>query len=311
VTTLGYKQLEARPQFQALHIRRAIPALLSFSIDWAFIGFSLFLVSQNFLFLPIALVIIGSKQRALSNLVHDASHGNLMDHLPSNDFYANCFAAYPMFETAQNYRKSHLEHHRHLGKRGLDPDSDSHFRYGYDDASPELKEPVRLYTRLLFNSSAWKDSFFGQFPNLKAYEKLQVVLWWGIVLAVLTFCFAGNGSLLFAFIWILARATTFHAIRVFAEFLDHTSLPLGSSLSFTRNLPHRGVLAALFHPHEDTFHLVHHLFPKIPHHQLRKAHELLKSNTQYKKAHHCDSYFWGEHSAISCWVGQCSSGGAV
>lgn len=92
---------------------------------------------------------------------------------------------------------------------------------------------------------------------------------------------------------------------MFSEFLDHTGLKPGGIYSFTRNLPHTGILRFLFHPHQDTYHLTHHFLPNIPHYHLKKADSLLRRDSQYLSAHHCDSYFFGKHSALNCWVGKC------
>ncbi|MGS0645924.1 fatty acid desaturase [Staphylococcus hominis] len=43
--------------------------------------------------------------------------------------------------------------------------------------------------------------------------------------------------------------------------------------------------------HHDNYHLVHHLFPAIPHYHLRKAHEILMKDEAYRNAHHCTGFF--------------------
>lgn len=297
-----------KKSFRALHKRLPFRVALAFLFDWLLIILSVLLASQSLLFFPVSLLLIGSRQRALSNLVHDASHGNLLSNRKMNDFLTNVFAAYAGFESVANYRRGHFKHHRFLGLKGLDPDTDSHFRYGFDDSKPRQEPPFSLYVSLLLSPSSWKDSVFGPFTQLSFAEKAQVLIWWGVILVSITLVSGLSAMFLFLFLWIVARGTSYHAIRVFAEFLDHTGLPLGSSLSFTRNLPHRGLFSSLVHPHEDTYHLIHHLFPRIPHHQLRQAHQVLNQSSQYLRAHHCDSYFFGQHSAVACWTGRCNQG---
>jgi fatty acid desaturase len=294
--------------FRSLHQRLPVRVALAFLFDWLLIILSVLLASQSLLFFPVSLLLIGSRQRALSNLVHDASHGNLFSNRKMNDFFANFFSAYAVFETVGNYRRGHLKHHQFLGLTGLDPDTDSHLRYGFDDSKPRKEPPFSLYVSLILSPSSWKDSVFGQFTQLSFVEKAQVFVWWGVILGSITLVAGLSVMFLFLFLWIVARGTSYHAIRVFAEFLDHTGLPVGSSLSFTRNLPHRGLFSSIVHPHEDTYHLIHHLFPRIPHHQLRQAHQVLNQSSVYLRAHHCDSYFFGQHSAVSCWIGLCNQG---
>lgn len=58
--------------------------------------------------------------------------------------------------------------------------------------------------------------------------------------------------------------TSYQAVRLFAEFLDHAGLEPGTVIGFTRNLLQHGLADHFFHPHDDHYHLVHHLLPNVP-----------------------------------------------
>ena len=304
-------QLAFRGQKERLALIRlkkssAIKSLLAFGIDWLLISTSVVVVAKfSLAFLPLSLLIIGSRQRALSNLIHDASHRNLFPQNRLNDWITNFFAAFPMLESVRFYRNSHMLHHRHLGSGTLDPDSASHLRYGYHDLNLHKKNAFQLYLKLILNRKSLKDSFFGNIFSLSLEEKLFVLLEWLMALALISILFEINLAITYFLLWNLSRATTYHAIRIFSEFLDHTGLRPDSILEFTRTLPHSGMWSFLFHPHEDTYHLAHHLIPKVPHYHLKKAHDILLNQPIYQNAHHCDGYFTGNHSALNCWIGQC------
>lgn len=286
-----------------------LKSVCAFGVDWLVVLLAVGLFCLNPLYFGIiSIVLIGSRQRALSNLVHDASHWNLFSNKRVNDIVANVFAALPMFDTVEGYRKSHLDHHRYLGDIEKDPDAKNHIRYGYDDLNPPTENPLGVYLSLLLNSNTFKDSTVSGLLSLPVRGFLKVVAWWGILCGTLAVVFGLKISALFFGLWMLSRATTYHAIRLFAEFSDHAGLRLGSIIDFTRNMPHKGVLKSLFHPHEDTFHLIHHLLPKVPHYHLREMNAMLAVSPVYQNAHHCDAYFQGSHSAIDCWMGRCKGG---
>ena len=300
------KKRISQEEYKLLMKPVGIKSCASFALDWAAVLLSAFAVwKMGALAAPIAILVIGSRQRALSNLVHDASHGNLFSNRKVNDAVANILGAYPMLDTVEVYRKSHMDHHRHLGSLEHDPDSKSHLRYGYNDNDPTKASAWWIYRELIFNFSSWKDSNFGSLLSLGFRAQLNIFVSNLFLMGAVALIVGTEFTITLGALWVLARATSYHVIRLFAEFLDHAGLEQGTVLSFTRNLPHNGLLAQIFHPHEDTYHLIHHLLPKIPHYKLAEAHEVLNQNEKYRSAHHCDSYFSGNHTALSCLEGCC------
>ena len=130
-------------------------------------------------------------------------------------------------------------------------------------------------------------------------------MWWALLLGALALAAGPAGALVFAVLWIVARMTVFHGITVFREISDHVGLQPGSVLGFTRNSPHKPVLSFFLHPHENNYHLTHHLAPTVPCHRLRAAHKIFMQVPEYAAAHQCDSYFSGRRSVIACWVRGC------
>ncbi len=299
------KQTTAQQQITNLHRANGLWSICAFGMDWSLIIFACFLATKGWVALICSLVIIGSRQRALSNLVHDSSHRNLFVTPKLNDVIGNFFAAFAMFDTVAAYRKSHLMHHRFLGDTSIDPDAISHGRYGYDDQDPVKEKASKTYASLLLNERAFLDSVSGNLRALSLKERMSMAMWWGTVTVGSTLFFGGANTFLFILMWVVSRGTSYHVIRIFAEFLDHTGLDARSTIKFTRNLPHQNVWAFLLHPHQDTYHLAHHIFMGVPHYKLREIDALLMKTKIYREAHHCDSYFIGNHSAVSCWIGNC------
>ena len=297
---------EVKEKLRELRKPSEFKSSVSIAIDWAIIFFGYFLILNSYLLIPVGILLIGSRQRAISNLSHDASHVNLFRNKFINDMVSNLFCALPMFETVQVYRRSHNQHHQHLGDLKKDPDSCAHLGYGYNDSLPWKGNPVLNYARLILNLKAIKSSLFGSLFSLSAKDKTILAAWWVSVIALVSAVATLKISIIAASCWFVAKVTSYHMIRIFAEFLDHSGLDNKSVISFTRNLPHKGILRFIFHPNCDTYHIVHHLYPKIPHYNMAKADRILTYRVDYTFAHHCDSYFFGNHSAVDCWVGRCA-----
>ena len=294
-----------RKSFFDLKRSNALKSIISIVLDISIIVVAYFLLFESLIFMPVSLIVIGSRQRAISNLTHDASHVNLFSSRFLNDALANVFCAFPMFETISFYRGNHHKHHQFLGDIKRDPDSVSHLMYGYDDSNPWKGNPFKNFYRLIFNLQSLKSSLLGSLLNISFKEIIMVLSWWISMGLLLISCFGVQPTLLILCTWFLSKMTTYHLIRIVAEFLDHSGLRNEGIVNFSRNLPHDGFLRYIFHPNCDTFHLVHHLYPKIPHYNLREANKYINSNVDYLAAHHCDSYFFGKHSALDCWVGKC------
>jgi fatty acid desaturase len=302
---LSHSQIE---KLKNLRTPSNAKSIISISIDWSLIICAFLLLNYSIQLLPITLLIVGSRQRAISNLTHDASHVNLFTNIVINDFISNIFCALPMYETVSKYRESHIKHHRFLGDVERDPDSRSHLNYGYDDRCPWKGSPAKNYMKIILNPRGIFSSFFGSLFRLHPKDYIYLTCWWMGFAMLLSNLFSIQITFIVFGTWHLSKLTTYHLIRIFAEFLDHTGLENSDVISFTRNLPHRGFYRFIFHPNCDTYHIVHHLYPRIPHYNHSKADQILMSRFDYAQSHHCDSYFFGKHSAANCWVGNCREG---
>ena len=250
--------------------------------------------------IPITLLIIGSRQRALGNLLHDASHGSL-DVGRRNDRWAVFCVGPAMFNVLAIYRHAHTTHHNYLGSPAHDPD----FIH-----RPEFHGMGwwRILSHCVFAPEIWRGSFLGHLRPASWRERAWIALWWIGALGLLALAFGGAKTASFALCWLAARATTFHVITTFREINDHVGLTPGGLIAFSRNAPTRGWARMLLHPHNNGYHLAHHLDPRIPFHALPRAYALFRDMPSCRRAHHCDSYFWGKHAIVDCWRGHCPDG---
>lgn len=271
----------------------AIKSAFHLALEYAMIAVAAYLViGISYFFIPISLVLLGSRQRALVVLVHEGSHRNLFGAQRVNDSLTKWLCAIPMFISLDTYREVHGEHHRFLG----DPEHDSDYLH-----NPDLikKGWVKVYFSELFSLESWLGNTFG-YP-LKWKAGRVYLAWWSLI-TIVALCVASVESITtFVILWFAARASVYHAIISFVIISDHVGLVPGGILGFARNHPSGGVLRLIIHPYYNGLHLAHHLLPTVPYHNLKKAHDLLLSEVNYKQAEHCQSYFFGEHSVIFSW----------
>ncbi len=296
--------LNIRNEYKNLHKPIFIYGSFLFLLDWCIIFIVFYICCIMPILIPIMLILAGSKQRALSNLIHDSSHWNLSRNKKLNDFVTDLLGGYPMVSPVTLYRATHLLHHRHLGHPTLDPDSVMHQRYDYNDLMPPYQSWFSNVIYLLFNLKSWKDSLFGSWNELPFKQKLSCCIWWFSFICLFSF-FSSKYALLFTLFWISSRATGFHFVRTIAEFLDHSGLPVGSISKNSRVIINSGWLTKkIFHPHNDIFHALHHFDPSLPNYNLNKAHFLIGNKIKsYNLIKKNDGYLIGKNAALKDLVG--------
>lgn len=288
-------------QLKALHRPRLSRFLAAAAGDWTLIALAaaatITAADTHFVWAvaPVALLIVGNRQRALGNLLHDASHWSMDGNRRRSQILANLLFCWPLWVSMAIYRDEHNRHHRFLGDPTRDPDfihDESRLSRGWLSVwLDQMRAPQLIRSTLL-----------GDMLRMGWTSRLGVLCWWGSVLGLIAAAAGPAGAMIFLALWLGAKATVFHAITAFREISDHVGLQPGSLIGFSRNHPFSSAAGHLIHPHHNGYHLLHHLNPGIPFHALPKAHALLLGWPRYEAGEHCDSYFSGRMSAVRSWV---------
>lgn len=239
-----------------------------------------------------AAVIIGSRQRALMNLVHQASHGKLFRSPALNQWGGKFLAAFPLLTSLSAYTCAHCRHHGSLWADQEDPKTVRYHELGL--VSPMADGARRFWLRHMLAPLLLRHAPFNVraalIPDGEPHrETAERALFWIVALPTLVLSGLGDEILLF---WVVPFCTTFQAIRYFAEMAEHAGLRSDDPWMATRNWRGGTVARFLLSPHSDHYHLTHHLCPAVPHHRLASAHRILMHVPDYAAGHHCDGYFF-------------------
>lgn len=236
-------------------------------------------------FYPLAVLIIGSRQRALATLLHEAAHKTLAKNKYLNWTIGTFFSGYLIFQTMGSYRESHVRfHHGHFGNPNLDPDYKFAIQEGlyHRPQSPQkfvtknivfpfllAKVPSYLYSLI-------KNRLFDE-RNRK--ETIGMILYLAVISSILTLLGWGQYILLF---WLVPYLTTFQIIGWFIEMGEHYPLMNNKvNLYMTRNRHSHWLEKFLTGMHNESYHLVHHLNAKIPFWNVLKAHQIYLQDPNY------------------------------
>ncbi|MFO3688929.1 fatty acid desaturase [Staphylococcus felis] len=287
---------EIRKELKPLMKKNNYSNVIALFVDWFIIIFSTYLaiLTENVFIYILSVILIGSRMRAFDNLMHEASHRLLFTNKHLNKWIACFFVAFPIFTSYTAYCHSHFKHHRNLWDEENDPDTKRYRLVGLDKPQTNTKLFVKnhiIKVLLLFHVPKYIVGTISANLYTKDVPKTEVwarhIFWLTIIIVSIIFKF----WLYVLLFWFVPLLTTFQIIRYWAEMAEHSGLNNDSELTASRNTFGMPWTIFLFHPHHDNYHLVHHLFPAIPHYNLRKAHEILMKDDNYRNAHHCTGFF--------------------
>jgi fatty acid desaturase len=248
------------------------------------------LITSNitWFFYPIALLVIGSRQRALATLMHESAHGILAKNKSLNWVLGTFCSGYLIFQQMTIYKKTHCyEHHCHLGNPELDPDFKLYREEGlYDTQSPRdflvkyIIKPLLLFKVPKYLSYLVYHRLFGRRGDrqesiiMQAYllTLLGASIWFGLWDELILF-------------WLVPYITVFQVLGYFIEVSEHYPL-IGKNtvdLYMTRNRFSPWFEALFTSMHCENFHLVHHLLPSVPFWNQAKANNILQADPNYAR----------------------------
>lgn len=268
--------------------------------DWGWIAFAISSSLWTWEYAPLgfsllvyclAVFVIGARQRGLRVINHQATHKALAKNKVLNFCLATLFGTWLVLESYTGYDDTHNSkyngHHANLGTEN-DVDHRSVVKQGlYDEniSSEDVKKyllsiPFQTpqYILFLLQNRIWN-------PQESKIERVVRLVFFGMVSGISIYL---GWSLFFLLYWLVPLFTTANWIGSFIQLAEHyplisTAIPIDINLSRNRILS--PFLNVFLGTHNEGYHLVHHLFPRLPFWSLKKAHSILMQDTAYADLH--------------------------
>ncbi|HEU4731245.1 MAG TPA: fatty acid desaturase [Kofleriaceae bacterium] len=231
--------------------------------------------------LPLVWFFIGSRFRALGNIMHECAHRTFVASAPWNRRIGHVLG-FIDFSDFTTYADEHFTHHRHLG----DPEADLDYKVRRDLFDPlgplgmhhvrhavTLRHLHRLLRPIVFCRADRPEVAVARAAfNVGLFALAQLVIGWPA----------------FVLYYAVPYITTYQMLRFFSDAVDHAGI-ITEPDEFYRSRNHIHAwpwVNWLIFPGHDQYHLVHHLFPQLPCAHLRRAHELLLDSPEYAAREH-------------------------
>jgi fatty acid desaturase len=228
--------------------------------------------------IPLAAVIIGTRQLGLFILMHDGAHGLLHPNRRVNDWVARWLCSSSLGE----YRPYHLQHHRYV-QQAEDPDLGLSAPFPISRASLKRKL-LRDLTGQTFYKQRIAPLLVGAASDPAsplARNSQELVRGWRFVIGnALGFALFAAAGLWWVWLvmWLLPMATWLPLVTRNRNIAEHALVgrdqadPLRQARTTHANFIERALLA----PYWVNYHLEHHLFTQVPCWKLPQAHALLR-----------------------------------
>ncbi len=243
---------------------------------WSVIGLAMLLGTLWPVTIPLAVLVIGTRQLGLFILMHDAAHGLLHPNRRINDAVARWFCSSSLGE----YRPYHLQHHRYV-QQAEDPDLGLSAPFPISRASLKRKLLRDLSGQTFYKQRVAPLLSAPAKSSPLARESQELVRGWrfvvGNALGFAVFAAAGFWWV-WLLMWLLPMATWLPLVTRIRNIAEHALVgrdqadPLRQARTTQANLVERALLA----PYWVNFHLEHHLFTQVPCWKLPEAHALLQ-----------------------------------
>ena len=275
-------------QWQALSQRSRWRGLWLVAHGWGVIALAMLAGWRWPVLIPLAVLVVGTRQLGLFILMHDAAHGLLHPNRRLNDWVGHWLCS----SNLGDYRPYHLQHHRYV-QQTEDPDlvlsapfpitRASLWRKAWRDLSGQTFYKQRVQPALArLGRRAGTSAVVGSGASAMQRNGQDLArdrrLWLGNALGLALFSAAGLWWV-WVLMWALPMLSWLPLVTRIRNIAEHALVGVNQAdpLRQARTTQAGWIERALLAPYWVNFHLEHHLFTSLPCWQLPHAHALLRA----------------------------------
>jgi fatty acid desaturase len=231
----------------------------------------------NAITIPLAFLIIGSRQHGMSVLMHEAAHGVLFRNKALNDFAGQYLLAIPYGGDMKSYRRYHLRHHKYA-QRENDPDIGLSSKFPVSKASLRRKfiRDITGQTYLRLRLAQMQPEKMDAISGSDAFQKASP--WPSLIVNVLMFGILAAAGVWWAYfvLWLLPLVTWFYAVIRLRNIAEHAMTTNDDNpLTHARTTRASWLARVFFAPYYVNYHVEHHAYMYVPCFNLPKLHKRL------------------------------------
>ena len=234
-----------------------------------------------------AVFLIGGRQRALVDILHQASHRTFMRKKWFNDILGTFCSGYLVLHSLSVYQASHIRHHKWFAHPVMDPDYAHYQRIGVCGAKKTAGSVRRYLCHLYTPRMTWDYLTYVLINRIwsKDENKRERIIRLAFIGSLIAgFVVTGKELFLLAY-WIIPLITTHVWIGSLMELLEHyPMIECGQRVDiFMARNRHGGAISnfLLGSSRYEGYHLIHHLFPSVPEWMYGKVHEICMEDSVY------------------------------
>ncbi len=257
----------------------AVIALAIAMVDWTpALHWSLLIVT-----LPLAIMVVGSRQLGLSILLHEGAHGCMARNPGVNMAISQWFCAYPVFADTKIYRDYHLSHHAHA-QTMKDPDLilSAPFPVSPQSFRRKMLRDLTGQTGFKQRRAQVKAALGMPGSGFKARARVFFAKLGGPLAAnavILAAMIAAGVWWAYPLLWIFPLISWQQAVTRVRNIAEHALIPVnGDPLGVARTTRASWIARLFLAPYYVNYHAEHHFMMYVPCYNLPKLHAALMAS---------------------------------